>query len=387
MAAQYVETPPRASIGLPAYSYTPKIRAKLSPIPRIPQLDGIRGLAILLVIVHHYIFGTFNSPPPSTPLDYLSLPLHLGWTGVDLFFVLSGFLIAGILLENRHSPNLYPVFYARRALRIVPLYFLALVLFPLVQTANSPIPLWSYPLFLQNIYAAHTQTFPPTWLTPTWSLAVEEQFYLLLPLAIRNLRTRSLLALTLAAILAAPLFRLAYHFSGNPFFGPYTMLPCRADSLGVGVLLALALRHAPTRAWLQARRKLYLPVLTVLGLIVLYTTRNRFGIKINAIGYTAVALFYGVLLLWVLLQPQRLFTTRPLLWLGTHAYGLYLFHCAVNHLLHTHLLAAEPAVMTPPAIAVTLLAFVLILPIAALTWNRLERPLIHYGHRKFKYHP
>src|ERR1700686_2947084 len=102
---------------------------------------------------------------------------------------------------------------------------------------------------------AHRQTFGAHWVATTWSLAIEEQFYLLLPLLIRNLSARGIARIALAAILGAPAVRLILSASGNPYVGPYTLLPCRADSLGFGVLAALVCRDADAWEWLATHRK------------------------------------------------------------------------------------------------------------------------------------
>ena len=156
--------------------------------PRVPELDGLRGFAILLVISIHY----FYNPGPNLPrgLHYLQSFFALGWTGVDLFFVLSGFLIGGILLDVRASPDYFKTFYIRRFFRIVPLYYLWLFcLIALVFLGHSFFPsqtqstqpaidwqIWAHFLFLQNLWSNHYSTLAGWWLAVTWSLAIEEQF-------------------------------------------------------------------------------------------------------------------------------------------------------------------------------------------------------------------
>jgi len=147
---------------------------------RIPEVDGVRGLAILLVLVWHY-WEAVTTPAPGTIVFRVHEALFLSWGGVDLFFVLSGFLIGGILLDARESSNYFSTFYLRRVHRIFPVYFLWLGLFvigvmaaaplhllPLDDIFNRRIPLWSYPLFLQNVYMAHRQQWGGRWMTITW---------------------------------------------------------------------------------------------------------------------------------------------------------------------------------------------------------------------------
>ena len=188
---------------------------------RIPELDGIRGLAILLVIVWHYFVSSAPNVKPHTDVYYVLSAFRLAWSGVDLFFVLSGFLIVGILYDARTRGSYFLTFYARRFYRILPLYSVVLALFliglalrpnfpsPNYQAIfNRTLPLWPYFPFLQNFAMAWSQTLGPTWLSITWSLAIEEQFYILLPLAIRFLDRRAIIALSLLAIAGAPLCRL-----------------------------------------------------------------------------------------------------------------------------------------------------------------------------------
>src|SRR6476619_3815817 len=142
---------------------------------RIPQLDGIRGLAILQVLLWHYV--AILPSHSRTVLSYLQHLLCLTWSGVDLFFVLSGFLIGGILLDHRDAPNYFSVFYRRRICRIFPLYYALFLAFVLLRNrlpigaANGwlfdrPLPLWSYATFTQNFLMSKLGTFGPNWLAP-----------------------------------------------------------------------------------------------------------------------------------------------------------------------------------------------------------------------------
>src|SRR5580704_15437936 len=154
----------------------------------IPQLDGLRGIAVLLVLAQHTLGGSRRDSIGSLA-DLVAVPARCGWVGVDLFFVLSGFLITRILLQTRGARNRYFVFYARRALRIWPVYF-PLVLIAYLANPWLPSALQSsfgarswllVVLFCQNLPALGAGVALPAILAPTWSLAVEEQFYLLWP--------------------------------------------------------------------------------------------------------------------------------------------------------------------------------------------------------------
>lgn len=153
---------------------------------RIPELDGVRGIAILLVLLWH--FTGMLVDPSQGDVQYLAWRyLIFGRTGVDLFFVLSGFLIIGILVDNRDSPNYLTTFYARRALRILPPYLILVgacwLLFKVLNARaeayfGRELPLWSLLTFTQNWVMASTNSYGATLSGGTWSLAIEEQFYL-----------------------------------------------------------------------------------------------------------------------------------------------------------------------------------------------------------------
>ncbi len=212
---------------------------------RYPELDGLRGLAILMVIEAHYgIVRTLLARYWGGLSEYLTPILSLGPSGVDLFFVLSGFLIGGILLDNKGASNYFRVFYTRRACRIFPLYFLFVILllaipYPsgLVFPADEVLlPSWTYLTFTQNIVMAKDGIVGAGLLGPTWSLAIEEQFYLVLPLLIWFVPRGKLVHLVIGLILLAMLSRLvmlSFHSPGDPATW-YFLLPGRADPLSPG---------------------------------------------------------------------------------------------------------------------------------------------------------
>ena len=175
---------------------------------RIRSLDGLRAIAIVLVMLHH-------SPAMKA---YFGAPRY-GWVGVDLFFVLSGYLITGILVEAKGGPNYYRNFYARRALRIWPLYFAVLIAITVVMPRvvhsehfNVGLPPWYYFLLLQNLFFTRALL---TFLSPTWSLAVEEQFYLIWPFVISLISRTSLVRLCVFGFMASPFIRLGVLAAGG----------------------------------------------------------------------------------------------------------------------------------------------------------------------------
>jgi peptidoglycan/LPS O-acetylase OafA/YrhL len=367
---------------------------------RIPELDGIRGLAILLVLVWHYVANTVQGAVPGSGQAYVLATLRLAWSGVDLFFVLSGFLIGGILYDAKDSKSYYRTFYSRRIYRIFPLYFMWIALFmaglhfvgpnsasALRAIFNRDLPVWSYPLFLQNFSMASQATFGPEWTGVTWSLAVEEQFYLLLPLLVRNLSYRGITILAVASILGAPVVRLILWFSGNVYVGPYTLLPCRADALGFGVLVALACRNKEVWEWLASRRRhLYLAFL-LLGCGIVFLL--KYQRHLYTFGLTWIAAFYALLLLLTVINPGRIetfcFRSHLLVKLGTVAYAVYIFNQGINYLFHFAIFGRTPSISDWSSFSVTLLSLTTVMLLAALSWRLLEKPLIRHAHAVYRY--
>src|SRR5690242_13003150 len=168
-----------------------------APPARIPQLDGLRGMAVALVILYHY-FSLDLQLTAGRLSGLLKSPFRMGWCGVDLFFVLSGFLIGGILLDARGSKGYFKTFYLRRFHRIFPLYYLWIASYVLIAFTFLPYlrgalrvepEKWTmvptYLFFVQNLVKKEFTWFASAWLSPLWSLAVEEQFYLVMPLLVR----------------------------------------------------------------------------------------------------------------------------------------------------------------------------------------------------------
>ena len=231
---------------------------------RIPEVDGLRGIAIASVLAWHYLIMPAVAKP-GTALSYSLVFGRLAWSGVDLFFVLSGFLIGGILIDARYATNYFRVFYTRRLFRIVPIYATILLIFPAILFAaqwahcgdfswltSGLAPAYCYWTFTQNIWMALTNSLGANALGITWSLAIEEQFYLTLPLVIRFRSSHGRLILVLAGICFAPIIRTAIHlFWPHNQLAGFLLMPCRADALLLGVLAAMLLRNAVWRERIQ----------------------------------------------------------------------------------------------------------------------------------------
>lgn len=353
----------------------------------------MRGVAIGLVLVWHYVHAQLHEVTPGTPLAFLKQAVSFTWSGVDLFFVLSGFLIAGILLDNRKAENYFRVFYIRRVCRIFPLYYAHLALFAVLfafGAGKAPglywlfdtfdLPLWSYATFTQNIVMASKVIMGSEWLAVTWSLAIEEQFYVVLPLIIRFAPRRVLPWILVGLMLMAPVLRATI-----PGAWAVIGMPWRADSLMAGALLAWFIRKPGFMKTVMASRHwLYVVFWLLLGgaiTTVFVTARFPFDLTMT---YLWLACLYATLILVVLADRDgwitRLFRPRALAWLGTVSYGVYLFHQAVSSLLHGMIRYLPPTIREWEGLAVTCLAFVVTLVLAGLSFRYFERPIINLGH-------
>lgn len=206
---------------------------------RVEALDGVRGIAILAVVLMHC--AMFGMVREDIREHWLTRTLLLGWTGVDLFFVLSGFLITGILLRTKERPHYFRNFYARRALRIFPLYYVVvtLLLFVLPRgaatTTAEKVP---YYLYVQNFaWLWPGESNPDIARTITWSLAVEEQFYLAWPAVVWFASRAGLLRICCGMIVVAAALRFVLLAAGLETV--YFLTPCRFDGLAVGACFAL----------------------------------------------------------------------------------------------------------------------------------------------------
>jgi peptidoglycan/LPS O-acetylase OafA/YrhL len=368
---------------------------------RIPELDGLRGAAIGMILLHHYFLIPFQ-PSPATPLAYLQALGRLSWSGVDLFFVLSGFLIGGILLDARDSANYFRIFYTRRFFRIVPIYAVSLaVAFLLSSLASSSfagrfawmskgrLPWLPQLFFLQNFWMAQSTNWGAFTLAVTWSLAIEEQFYLTLPVLVRILNPRRILVTLAVGILAAPALRiLLYILWPERWLSWHVLMPCRADALLLGVIGAIAMRNPACRDWLSRNRRFSSALLFILllGMAVLTWCASDYRhLPMLSAGYTWMALFYLSALLYVLTYHEswiaRCVRWRWLGWLGTIAYGVYLFHEIILGAFFSLVWSRPPQLTSFPEVCITLLALGVTLLLCRLSWIYFERPFVQVGHR------
>ena len=374
--------------------------------PRILELDGIRGLAALVVVLFHY---TIIGPGASfhTMLYWGRAVFRLGWSGVDLFFVLSGFLIGGILLDSRNSPRYFRTFYARRSFRILPLYFVWLALYPLAVAAysrwgNPPLPespqmylRWSsYWVFLQTLtflFPIPYRTLAYYWLGPTWSLALEEQFYLVVAPLVRILSTRRLLVVLFGSLIVCPVLRLFLYFDSLHAHWVIPATLTRADSFAAGILAAVGWKTATVRAWLVSHKKLLSWTLAVLFLGPMIFTKWSFAADdfwAQALKLEYLALFFALLILTVLANSTGwlagLMRNRFLREMGRLSYCIYVIHLSVLVVCFAVLLHEVPRLDTPASFGIAGFSFVLTYALAWLSWKYFEGPMLRRGHA-YKY--
>jgi peptidoglycan/LPS O-acetylase OafA/YrhL len=338
-------------------------------LQRLPLLDAIRGFCVLQVLLWHYPATLHRLGGPAA--DLVIRPL---WTVLDWFFVLSGFLLGGILLENRGTRNLVPVFYARRALRILPVYLILLAYHWWLHPDDGVL---KYLGFTQNIIWAAQQGWGTPEISVTWSLAVEEQFYLVLPLLVAFLPRAWVPRVAAALVVIAPLTRAYMCLEADNMMAASILAPCRMDTLFMGVLLAWVLRDAAVVRRIEAnRRRLGRAVLLLGCVFLLYTeTFDAYSVVAKTVGHTYNGIFFAALLVWLMLvfPTQKLaIVLRVLSWVGLGAYPIYLSHVAIASAVRSALGTGMPALL---ATALTITALSLI------SWHCIEKPCIRLGKR------
>ena len=346
----------------------------------IPALDGIRGSAILMVMLFHYSVKLDRGHPVERVVGALS---GYGWSGVDLFFVLSGFLITGILIDSRGAENYFSSFYVRRILRIFPAYYLCLGLFLLILPAIDPgwtrlLPAvhdrWLYVWYAQNW--AGIFRFPgQAILTPYWSLAVEEQFYLVWPLVVAAFAGRKLLRVIVGAATFAVLLRFVCLAIGVSPEAIYANTLTRLDTLLIGAGCAVAVRDP---AWLIRLRKLarwswLAPLAPFVALQFVSAPHKTIHPGVQGIGFTAIGLSYAGLLLTAVLDGNRIlhrfFTSRPMRLLGKYSYAAYLWHFPAMHFFRVGI---ENRIRVPGTVSILLMGALTLL-LSVLSYYLVER--------------
>jgi peptidoglycan/LPS O-acetylase OafA/YrhL len=314
------------------------------------------------------------------------------WSGVDLFFVLSGFLIGRILINSKGSKNYFKKFYVRRFFRIFPAYYLILLAFAILlfsglsshfpELTYAPYPFYSYLFYLQNFWMAYTSYLGPSWLDSTWSLAVEEQFYLILPLLIFLVSPKNLPRLLIFGIVLAPICRSLIF----PDLGLYVLLPARMDSLLIGVLIA----HYHLKGTLKKKlnnKETPLSFLLAICFIVLLICGKITGYPGcgAALLHSILMVFYGLLLVIVLIANTKSyfirFLSNPVMsFIARISFMIYLTHQIFNQLLHQMILHTTlPGMTNFNGVLVTLLSLITTLLFSTISYYSFESPMLNIG--------
>src|SRR6266481_3059696 len=371
---------PQSPVPLPACSPTDAAqaapRAEVAVSARVPVLDGLRGIAILLVMVFH--FWSYGVVLGGTLWDRVySRAAGVGWTGVDLFFVLSGFLITGILYYSRNVAHYYRVFYGRRTVRIFPLYYAFLALF--CGIVPMALGLLHYPE-LAPIHDSTTAKVLACTYTLNWYEGLKG--FNIVSASLRRLMALCGVLMVVAFILRIVAYRLQLPDAA------YTWTICRMDSLAVGAIVALAARNSDDwRVIAKWATRLTLPaLLLVVPLLVLQDLKTQFipgQFVLSSLQYSLLGIFFGGCLVLAMCAGEEGLTHRflssPFLrFFGRYSYCLYICHLPLIIVgakigLHSDRLAAVLGNKLLAIIAVNGIAFLIAIAIALASWNLFEK--------------
>lgn len=307
----------------------------------ISALDGLRGVAILLVMIYHFFPSKFP----------------IGWIGVDLFFVLSGFLITGILLRTKESSNYYRNYIAKRVLRIFPLYYFFLIIFFVVFSFtgfSKNIPEYDYLsntqgwywLYVQNWLIFFNSTYPQQdILSHFWSLAIEEQFYIFWPFVILITPNRLLVRLCIGLVVFCFILRLMFIFQFDISIArTYVFTFTRLDGLAVGSCIATMMLDSQQlkSVNLWTKQIFFIAGLGILATIVVARSFSFDYLLFATYGYSLIAIFFGASLIMILSNHpgntfRKVAENKAFSFFGKYSYGLYIYHIPVLWILPKYL--------------------------------------------------
>lgn len=356
-----------------------QIKIHFEPQTHIPALDGLRGIAVLMILIYHH-FGLLG-----------------GWMGVDLFFVLSGFLITGILLDKKNEKGYYKNFIIRRALRIFPLYYFALVLFfillPLLinQALLDDLSIyfrdenyfWAY---LQNwIFMVKVSEYEQSnrALMHFWSLAIEEQFYLIWPFIIYIFNKKILYKALIFIIILALGLRVFYLLQGYHWGYGYLNTFSRLDSLAFGSLGAVLIRDFNVKEGIEkiAPKVFYISFILLLILIIILKPNTPSDIIFRTFGFSMISLFFVTLLFFAISVHERngikmIAENRILRFFGKYSYSMYIFHFPIIWLIRPMIYKSLDNEWVGFVIGNSICIAITII-ISISTWILIEKPLLN----------
>jgi peptidoglycan/LPS O-acetylase OafA/YrhL len=362
----------------------------------MPSLEGIRGLGFLLVFIAHYLPPDRFSSAGSVPYRVLLGLEEIAYFGIPMFFVLSGYLIGGILFSTRNREGFFRVYYGHRVLRILPVYYLSLLIIACVYIfLKFPLGFhfWAYFLFIQNLLPVIQGQSGPLLMIHFWTLATEEQFYLLWPLVVWFFPQRKKLSMIAAALIVAifVIRAASSHFVPAPQILEYWSI-ARADGILLGVLLALVINQS-----MVVKIKPYAKWIALFGILVASLWASWKGAQwpksfpgaellIPWINFSAVAIVIAVLEegSWL----DRFCSQRWLCWFGRRSYSLYIFHLIYARLFVRSLtpFLSQRIPHTFAVLLSTAIAFSLTVLLSMLSYWLIEKPAQRVRQR-LKYGP
>ena len=313
-------------------------------------LDGVRGIAVLLVLAYHGAREYAPTTEKYALVNLLRTACSIGWCGVDLFFVLSGFLITGILYRSKSRPAYFRNFYARRILRIFPLYYLILagsLVYGVVRLslgysgswqglAGGELALWTYTTNLAVGFSGRwtaSQPVPGAEFSHFWSLAIEEQFYLVWPLVVYTLSRRRAMTCCAAMAVCALMLRVGLLAAGAPAVSIFVLTLCRMDALAVGGFLALHCqgKSPSARALAVARWVGSAGVLGLVGFWILRGEMSDYDPFVQTAGFALLAIVFTCFVASSLVPRERSWVVPvlelpALRFVGRYSYGAYAYH-------------------------------------------------------------
>ena len=355
-------------------------------------LDTLRGGAVLAVLAWHCLNNTSVLRTPA--LSFLQEFSSHFFFGVDLFFVLSGFLIGGALMESRERPDYFSRYAVRRIGRIVPLYVVWLAAFGLMSGLGAQrlggafpwllgldgMPYWSFLTFTQNFYSAELGTWGPMWLGVTWTLAIEVHFYVLAAILVYLVPTRWMGPVSLAIVAAAFVLQI-YGWPSRGWEEITVLTPLRLDAPFAGVFCAWLWRARATRELIGRHAPMF--KCAALALVAgAYLSVVYGNLRDPDSNFTANALIFGLATL-AFAGPDSgspSWPVRFMRWCGVRCYGLYIFHVGILGLASHMIFTSPPNALSPgmgwPAVTVGL---AITFGLAAVSWRYFERPIMRWA--------